>query len=93
MQYHMDKSLWARVLDLPGLQLLCSLWQHVSMAFSSYFISDLKVDVSVAQLCPTLCESMYCSLPGFSVPGVLQARILGWVSIPFSHIAGRFFIV
>uniref|UniRef100_A0A8C2NF89 MAGE domain-containing protein n=1 Tax=Capra hircus TaxID=9925 RepID=A0A8C2NF89_CAPHI len=69
MQYHMDKSLWARVLDLPGLQLLCSLWQHVSMAFSSYFISDLKVDVSVAQLCPTLCESMYCSLPGFSVPG------------------------
>jgi len=26
-----------------------------------------------------------CSLPGFSVPGILQARILEWVAIPFSR--------
>ena len=41
--------------------------------------------VLVAQLCPTLCNSMdYCSPPGSSVHGILQARILEWVAIPFS---------
>ena len=35
--------------------------------------------------CPTLCDPMHCSLPGSSVHGILQARILGWVAIPFSR--------
>ena len=38
--------------------------------------------VLVAQLCPTLCDSMDCSPPGSSVHGILQARILGWVAMP-----------
>ena len=38
----------------------------------------------VAQLCLTICGSMDCSLPGSSVHGILQARILEWVAIPFS---------
>ena len=38
----------------------------------------------VAQSCPTLCNHMACSLPGSSVHGILQARILEWVAIPFS---------
>ena len=38
------------------------------------------------QLCPTLCDSMDCSLPGFSVHGILQARTLEWVAIAFSNI-------
>ena len=38
----------------------------------------------VAQSCPILCEFMYCSQPGSSVHGILQARILEWVAIPFS---------
>jgi len=38
----------------------------------------------VIQLCLTLCNPMVCSLPGSSVHGVLQARILEWVAIPFS---------
>ena len=42
------------------------------------------VCVLVAQLCLTVCDPMDCSLPGFSVHGVLQTRILEWVSIPFS---------
>ena len=63
-----------------------------------------KVKVLVAQLCPTLCDPMDCSLPGSSVHGTLQARILEWVATPFSRgssqprdrtwvscIAGRFF--
>ena len=56
------------------------------------------------QSCPTLCDPMDCSPPGSSVHGIFQARILKWVSIPFtkgssqprdqtdvSSIAGRFF--
>ena len=39
----------------------------------------------VAQLCPILCNPMDCSLPGSSVHGILQARVLEWVVIPFSR--------
>ena len=41
--------------------------------------------VSVTQLCLTVCDPMDCSLPGSSVHGILQARILEWVAIPFSR--------
>ena len=41
--------------------------------------------VLVAQSCLTLYDPMDCSLPGSSVHGVLQARILEWVAIPFSR--------
>ena len=43
----------------------------------------------VAQLCPTLCNPMVCSLPGSSIRGIFQARILGfsrqeyWSGLPF----------
>ena len=33
-------------------------------------------------MCPTLCVPMDCSLPGPSVHGILQARILAWVAMP-----------
>ena len=36
------------------------------------------------QLCPTLCDPIDGSPPGFSVPGILQARTLEWVAISFS---------
>ena len=39
----------------------------------------------VAQLCPTLCDPVDCSLPGSSLHGILQARILEWVAISFSR--------
>ena len=35
--------------------------------------------------CPTLCNPMDCSPPGFSVHGLLQARILEWVAMPFTR--------
>ena len=51
--------------------------------------------------CLTLCDPMDCSLPGSSVLGILQTRILGWVASSFSRdqnffscvscIVGRFF--
>ena len=39
--------------------------------------------MKIAQSCLTLCDSMDGSLPGSSVHGILQARILEWVAIPF----------
>ena len=64
------------------------------------------VSCLVTQSYPTLCHPMDCSPPGFSVYGILQARIQEWVAIPFSRgsswskdwtlvssIAGGFFIV
>ena len=60
----------------------------------------------VAQSCLTLCDPVDCSLPGSSLHGILQARILEWVAISFSRgfsqprdrtwvsdIAGRSFIL
>ena len=43
------------------------------------------VKVLAAQSCPTLCDPVDCSPPGSSVYGILQARILEWVAIPFSR--------
>ena len=43
----------------------------------------------VAQLCLTLCDTLDCSLPGYSVHGIFQARILEWVAISFSREASR----
>ena len=66
----------------------------------------MKVKVLVTQTCPALCDLMDCNPPGSSVHGILQARILDWVAIPFSRgssqprdqiwvsrIAGRLFTV
>ena len=44
-----------------------------------------NVKVLIAQLCPTLCDSMDCSPPDSSFREILQARILWWVVIPFSR--------
>ena len=45
----------------------------------------VKVKVLVAQLHLTLCDLMDCSPPGSSVHGILQARILEWVTISYSR--------
>ena len=41
--------------------------------------------MKISQLSPTFCNPMDCSLPGSSVHGILQARILEWVPVPFSR--------
>ena len=43
-----------------------------------------KSESEVAQLCPTLRDPMVCSLPGSSVHGIFQARVLEWGAIAFS---------
>ena len=44
----------------------------------------VKSESEVAQSRPTLSDPMDCSLPGFSVHGILQARVLEWGAIAFS---------
>ena len=53
--------------------------------FSSSLLPAICVCMLVAQSCLPLCDLMDCSLPGSFVPGILQARILEWVAIPFSR--------
>ena len=45
----------------------------------------VKVKVLVIQLCSTVCNPKDCRLPGSTVHGILQARILEWVTVPFSR--------
>ena len=46
---------------------------------------DVETAAKSLQLCPIPCDPMDCSLPGFSVHGILQARTLEWVAISFSN--------
>ena len=50
-----------------------------------YPFIQLSEKVKVAQLCPTPNDPMDRSLPGSSVHGILQARVLEWVAIAFSR--------
>ena len=45
----------------------------------------VKRESEVTQSCPTLSDPMDCSLPGSSVHRILQARVLEWGAIAFSH--------
>ena len=49
----------------------------------------MKSESEVAQSCPTLSDPMDCSLPGSSVHGIFQARVLEWGAIAFSTIKDR----
>ena len=44
----------------------------------------VKIESEVVQSFPTLCDPMDCSLPGSSIHGILQARVLEWGAIAFS---------
>ena len=89
----------------PQFTVLTSCWVTlISALLTPCVIARPEPRKKVAQLCPALYDSMACSLPGSSVQGILQARILEWVAFPFSRrtsppgnqtrvscIAGRFF--
>ena len=59
-------------------------WLEITK-FTDFMVSIWRVYgcVLVAQSCPTLCDSIDCSPSGYSVHGILQARILEWVGTPF----------
>ena len=102
---------WIYLFHMPSIILLFILLVYVCIAFSSYleikiYTLDLSKWTEVTQSCATLCDPMDSSLPGSSVHGIFQARILEWVAISFSrgssqprdwtqvsHIAGRRFTI
>ena len=52
------------------------------------FVEDFREAATAAkslQSCPTLCDPIDSSPPGFPVPGILKARTLEWVAISFSN--------
>ena len=46
----------------------------------------VKSESEDTQLCPTLSDPMDCSLPGSSIHGIFQAKVLEWGAIAFSDI-------
>ena len=52
----------------------------------------VKSESEVAQSCPTLCDPMDSSLPGSSIHGIFQARVLEWVAIAFSSLGHTFLL-
>ena len=57
-------------------------WRDSS--FSQHII-NCTAAAKLLQSCPTLCDPIDGSLPGSSVPGILQARTLEWVAFSFSN--------
>ena len=53
--------------------------------FHTVSYSNGESESEVAQSCPTLCDPVGCSLPGSSIHGIPQARVLVWVAISFSR--------
>ena len=56
---------------------------QVSYIAGRFFTTRNQKESEVTQSCLTLCDPMDCCLPGSSVHGILQARTLEWVAIPF----------
>ena len=52
----------------------------------------VKSESEAAQLCPTLSNPMDCSLPGSSIHGIFQARVLEWGAIAFSALLQGMFL-
>ena len=70
-------------MDIRSCRMVCGLiYIH---SYQTLFALAKNVCVLVAQLCPTFCDPMDCSQPYSSAHGILQARILEWVAIPFSR--------
>ena len=71
----------------------CFGWEYLELPDSKssalYSGEQECVCAKSLQLCPTLCDPMDCNPPGSSVHGILQARLLEWVAMPFSRESSR----
>ena len=82
----MDKGAWwatVHGITTVGHNLATKQQQQWSGNHTPGHISKVK-ESEVTQSCLTLCDPMDCSLPGFSIHGIFQARVLEWVAISFS---------
>ena len=73
------------------MQIFCFGMSEMSTIWNCFVKRQLCINLrqcmkeKVAQLCPTLCDPMDCSLPHSSIHGIFQARVLVWVAISFSR--------
>ena len=75
---------WFRLHLIPGSSIF-SMWPLSSWSHDDFPLGSSRKEKHVcAQSYPTLCNPTGCSLPGSSVHGSLQARILEWVAISSS---------
>ena len=103
---NLDITLPTKVLYTLPTKVKAMVFPVVMYGCQCWTIKKAESESEVAQSCPTLCNPMDCSLPGFSIHGIFQARILEWVAISFSrrssqprdwtwvsHIVGRRFTI
>ena len=69
----------------PGIEPMSLHWQADSLPLSHPIKLGNHAAAKSLQSCPTLCDPMDCSLPGSSVHGIFQARVLEWGAIAFSE--------
>ena len=75
---------------LSTISSFLNLFFKVGFPFFSFIealFSRYESESEVAQSCPTLCDPIDCSLPGYSVHGIFQATVLVWGAIAFSKAA------
>ena len=84
MQSHPETQLEAPSFLLPFILLLSLCLENLSDFSNKTLDTSACVHAKSLQLCPTLCDPKDCHLPGSSIPGILQARILEWATISFS---------
>jgi len=85
-----NTTLFGKLGILVDGRLLPSLSSYLGLNHSFFYRQgrvggeESESESDVAQLCPTLCNPMDCSLQGFSNHGIFQARVLEWAAISFS---------
>ena len=77
-EYQADERAGARPWDSPD--------KNTGVGYH-FLLQCMKVksESEVAQSCPTLSDPLDCSLPGSSIHGIFQARVLEWGAIAFSY--------
>ena len=100
MEQHTGSKLWkqykavychlAYLTSMQSIHVKCSArWSQTGIKIARRNINNLRYAGAAAakslQSCPTLCDPIDGSPPGFPVPGILQARTLEWVAISFSN--------
>ena len=70
---------------ISGLSILFYWSIYLSLCQYHTILMTVKSESEITQSCPALCDPMDCSLPGSSIHGIFQARVLKWVAISFSR--------
>ena len=79
----MEEEILRCKVHMQGLDARVRNWR--SFGFINIKMPAAAAAAKSLQSCPTLCNPIDGSPPGFLIPGILQARTLEWVAISFSN--------